>query len=144
MQFKDKSSLARDTSATQMKPGIVSLHISKQVRALFGTGLSSWFKEDAYYSLRSSTARRLFLLYGRHANPWPFTRIELQEYLGSKSGTSGDFKKTLDRAFAEMVRKRIIAQTPKYAASDLRHGAKAYHVTFGPLVLEADKIVVAS
>lgn len=144
-QLKIVISLLGDSasSATEKKPGVLSVHISKQVRALFGAGLSSWFKEDVYYSLRSRTSRRLFLLYGRHANPWPFTRDELKEYLGSTSGSSGDFKKTLDRAFAEMLKKGIIAQTPKYAASDRRHGAKAYQVTLGKLYLENGEIVTA-
>lgn len=117
--------------------GTIHVTIPKDVRALFGKGLSSWFKADGYYKLRSPTARRLFLLYGRHKDPWPFTKDELREYLGSTMEREGDFtKKLLEPAFRELVNTGYFACTPSYVPSARRHGVEAYAVTFGALKLK--------
>jgi hypothetical protein len=117
------------SSASDNKPGTVGVNIPRRVRGLIGKGLSSWFDENDYYALKGPTARRLFLLYARHANAWGFTRDELKEFLGSTAKGNDDFKKMLDKAFKEMYEKGIIACVPKYAPEPRRHGIKAYAVT---------------
>lgn len=117
------------SSAPDNKPGTVTVSIPRRVRGLIGKGLSSWFDENDYYALKAPTARRLFLLYARHANAWGFTRDELREFLGSTAKGNDDFKKMLDKAFKEMFEKGIIACVPKYVPEPRRYGIKAYAVT---------------
>jgi hypothetical protein len=119
--------------------GTIHVTIPKDVRALFGKGLSSWFAEDRYYKLRSPTARRLFLLYGRHKDPWPFTKDELREYLGSTMERDSDFNKILELAFRQLVKTGFFASMPTYIPSERRHGVEAYAVMFGSLKLKSEE-----
>lgn len=81
-----------------------SIEVSRTVRAIFGTGLSCWYDSEKYYALKSSTARRLFLLYMSHAKPWPFTLPELAEFLGLKYGQERDLRAALKKAHEQLVK----------------------------------------
>jgi hypothetical protein len=108
------------------KPGTVYVTVPKEVRALFGKGLSSWFDDEKYYSLRNPTARRLYLLYLRHVEPWSFTRDELREYLGATVKRDVDLHRTLMSAFRELVSQGIFTKVPEYKPCKNRYGAEAY------------------
>lgn len=105
------------STSTPYKKGFHLVHIPPNVRALFGKGLSSWFREDAYYGLKNSTARRLYLLYGRHVEPLPFTLPELREYLGMGFERDDKLLKAIEKAHAEMHTKGYLvgAAPPKYS-----------------------------
>jgi hypothetical protein len=122
------SLLGDSTSAAKRNaPGTFTITIPSRVRALFGKGLSVWFKEDEYYSLKSPTARRLFLLYDRHARPHPFTLAELQEFLGAKMADA-PLRQAINVAHKELFAKRLISEVPKYKLNEERPGAKSYHI----------------
>lgn len=111
------SLLGDSSTSTPKKKGCHLVHIPPNVRALFGKGLSSWFREDAYYALKNSTARRLYLLYGRHVDPLPFTLPELREYLGMGFERDDKLLKAIEKAHAEMFAKGYLAGTaaPEYS-----------------------------
>jgi hypothetical protein len=85
-----------------------SIEISPTVLALFGTKLASWFNETKYYSLRGSTARRLYLLYGSQTNCWPLTVADMREFLGSGMAEDDKFRKSLEKAHNELKAKGVI------------------------------------
>jgi hypothetical protein len=119
-KLKITVSLLGDSSSStsgETEKGSHSVHIPPNVRALFGKGLSSWFREDAYYGLKNSTARRLYLLYGRHVNPRPFTLPELREYLGMGFERDDKLSKAIEKAHAEMFAKGYLvgAAAPEYS-----------------------------
>jgi hypothetical protein len=111
------SLLGDSSTSTPNKKGCHLVHIPPNVRALFGKGLSSWFREDAYYGLKNSTARRLYLLYGRHVDPRPFTLPELREYLGMGFERDDKLLKAIEKAHAEMFAKGYLvgAAAPAYS-----------------------------
>lgn len=115
------------SSAKENAPGTITITIPAKIRALFGKGLSSWFKEADYYSLKSPTARRLFLLYGRHARPYPFTLEELREFLGSRMEDVA-LRKAINTAHKELHASGLILEVPHYKLNQQRLGAKTYHV----------------
>lgn len=110
------SLLGDSSTSTLNKKGCHLVHIPPNVRALFGKGLSSWFREDAYYGLKNSTARRLYLLYGRHVDPLPFTLPELREYLGMGFERDDKLLKAIEKAHKEMFEKGYLvgATVPEY------------------------------
>jgi hypothetical protein len=110
------SLLGDSSTSTLNKKGCHLVHIPPNVRALFGKGLSSWFREDAYYGLKNSTARRLYLLYGRHVDPLPFTLPELREYLGMGFERDDKLLKAIEKAHEEMFVKGYLvgATAPEY------------------------------
>ena len=120
-------SLLGDSSiSTPNKKGVHSVHIPTNVRALFGPGLSSWFCADDYYKLKNTTARRLLLLYGRHANPRPFTLQELRDVLGADQANKY-FLSAINLAHKELFAAGILLgdKAPVYAshyAADLGGG----------------------
>ncbi len=115
------------SSAIESAPGTITITIPTRIRVLFGKGLSSWFKEEDYYSLKSPTARRLFLLYGRHVRPYPFTLEELREYLGSRMDDE-PLRKAINTAHKELHARGLILEVPRYKLNQDRLGAKTYHV----------------
>lgn len=110
------SLLGDSSTSTPHKKGCHVVHIPPNVRALFGKGLSSWFREDAYYGLENRTARRLYLLYGRHVDPRPFTLPELRDYLGMGFEREDKLLKAIGKAHAEMFAKGYFmgAAAPEY------------------------------
>lgn len=110
-------SLLGDSSTSTLNiKGCHLVHIPPNVRALFGKGLSSWFREDAYYGLKNRTARRLYLLYGRHVDPLPFTLQELREYLGMRFEREDKLLKAIEKAHKEMFEKGYLVgvTAPEY------------------------------
>lgn len=99
------SQLGDSSTSTPKMCGCHLVHLPPNVRALFGPGLSSWFREDAYFGLENPTARRLYLLYGRHVEPRPFTLPELREYLGMSLDRDDKLFDAIDAAHKEMYAK---------------------------------------
>ncbi|MDR5813849.1 plasmid replication initiator TrfA [Caballeronia sp. LZ033] len=85
-----------------------TIEVPRKIRTLFGKKLSSWFDEGMYYSLKSDTARRLYLLYGSHVNCWPLKLAELREYIGSSMAQDSKFRDLLDFAHDELKAKGAI------------------------------------
>lgn len=79
-----------------------TVEVPKKLRAMFGKKLSSWFDEAAYFSLKSDTARRLFLLYASHVSCWPMKLAELREFLGSSMAADNKFRDQMDAAHDEL------------------------------------------
>jgi len=111
------SLLGDSSTSTLNKRGCHLVHLPPNVRALFGPGLSSWFREDAYYGLKTPTARRLYLLYGRHVEPRPFTLPELREYLGMSFDRDDKLLDAIKAAHTEMFAKGYLvgAVAPEYS-----------------------------
>jgi hypothetical protein len=111
------SLLGDSSNSTPNKRGCHLVHLPPNVRALFGPGLSSWFREDAYYGLKNPTARRLYLLYGRHVEPLPFTLPELREYLGMSFDRDDKLLDAIQAAHEEMFAKGYLVGTmaPEYS-----------------------------
>jgi hypothetical protein len=141
--------LGDSSSSTAGERGAHSVHIPANVRAMFGKRLSTWFREDAYYGLKNPTARRLFLLYGRHVKPMPFTLEDLRSALGA---TSEDkyFLRAINVAHTEMFKKGYLAGAtkPKYCTHHadgggmLRNGIKAFAVSLARSVAPALEEVI--
>lgn len=107
------SLLGDSSTSTPTQKGAHSVHIPPNVRALLGRGLSAWFREDAYYGLTNPTARRLYLLYGRHVSPRPFTLDELRDYIGLRFARESDLLESINEAHAEMFAKGYLTgETP--------------------------------
>lgn len=88
---------------------IVTFRVSRELRALFGDKLHTWYDREAYYALPANgLSRRLFLLYNSHYNCQPQTQAELTEYLGIKSKTARHVRAALEEAHAEMLRQGLI------------------------------------
>lgn len=116
------------SSATDKQAGILSLTIPRRLRALFGKGLSSWCRSQDYYRLKNQSAKRLFLLYVRHADPLPFTLGDLREFLGSQAGTDDSLRKSINAAHRHMHEQGVLASVPKYKEQAQRLGVKGYKV----------------
>ena len=87
----------------------VTFRISRELRALFGNKVSSWFDLDTYYSLpQAGLSRRLHVLYNSHYDCWPLKVVELQEYLGVLAKTVGNIKSALKAAHDELKQRGII------------------------------------
>lgn len=88
---------------------IITFRVSRELRALFGDRLYTWYDREAYYALPAEgLSRRLFLLYNSHFNCQPLTQTELTEYLGIKSKTARHVRAVLEDAHAEMERQGLI------------------------------------
>jgi hypothetical protein len=94
---------------------------------MFGTKVASWFDEDMYYSLSGSIARRLYLLYGAHASPWPMRLAELREYIGSSMAQDSKFRDMMNEAHDELKAKGAI-RSWKFTQSHKRLDTLAYVV----------------
>lgn len=88
---------------------IITFRVSREMRALFGDRLHTWYDREAYYALPAEgLSRRLFLLYNSHFSCQPLTQAELTEYLGIKSKTARHVRAVLEDAHAEMERQGLI------------------------------------
>lgn len=97
--------LEQFTASTNM----ITFRVSRELRALFGDKLHTWYDREAYYALPAEgLSRRLFLLYNSHYNCQPLTQAELSEYLGIKSKTARHVRAVLEEAHAEMQRQGLI------------------------------------
>jgi len=141
--------LGDSSSSTPGERGAHSVHIPSNVRAMFGKKLSTWFSESSYYRLKNPTARRLFLLYGRHVRPMPFTLDDLRAALGAHTAKDKYFLRAINDAHTEMFEKGYLAGTRKpeyrthYAEGGgmLRHGVKAFAVSLArPITLPFEEI----
>jgi len=84
--------------------------VPKKIRTLFGNRLSSVFSKDTYYSLTTQIARRLYLLYGMHANCWDYSVTELMEFTGTSMRHPKDARRLFDEGFNELKTKGIILE----------------------------------
>jgi hypothetical protein len=83
---------------------IITFRVGRELRALFGDKLHTWYDREAYYSLPSTgLSRRLFMLYNSHFNCHPLTQAELVEFLGIKSKTTSHVRKSLEEAHVELT-----------------------------------------
>lgn len=88
---------------------LITFRVSRELRALFGDKLHTWYDREAYYALPAEgLSRRLSLLYNSHYNCQPLTQAELTEYLGIKSKTARHVRAVLEEAHAEMQRQGLI------------------------------------
>lgn len=96
--------LEQFTASTNM----ITFRVSRELRALFGDKLHTWYDREAYYALPAEgLSRRLFLLYNSHFNCQPLTQAELSEYLGIKSKTARHVRAVLEEGHAEMQRQGL-------------------------------------
>jgi hypothetical protein len=87
----------------------ITFRISRELRALFGPQVSSWYDHERYYSLpQAGLSRRLYILYNSHYDCWPLKLTEFQEYLGVLAKTARNIKLELDAAHAELKLRDII------------------------------------
>jgi hypothetical protein len=110
-----------------------SLVIPREVRVAFGKGISAWFNEANYYSLvgaglRGDTARRLYLFYVSHPNPWPFSASELREFLGSTMERLIDWRMALSTAHEKLKAAGLIKAWSYEEAPSRRIGEPTFVV----------------
>jgi hypothetical protein len=85
---------------------IITFRVSRELRALFGDKLHTWYNRDDYYSLPAEgLSRRLFLLYNSHFSCMPLTQAELTEYLGIKAKTVRNVRANLVAGHAELTKR---------------------------------------
>ena len=106
-----------------------TIHVEPVVRLLFGKGISSWYDERVYKSIRGDYAKRLYLLYYSHKECFPLTLAELRKYLGSTMAEDSDFQDAIDEAHDELEKKEVICRGWKLKESGRRYNALAYVVT---------------
>ena len=87
----------------------ITFRISRELRALFGPEMSSWYDLEKYYALpQAGLSRRLYILYNSHYDCWPLKLMEFQEYFGILAKTVRNIKLELDAAHAELEIRDII------------------------------------
>jgi hypothetical protein len=75
---------------------VITFRIGRELRALFGDKMHTWYDREAYYALPAKgLSRRLFLLYNSHYSCHPMTQAELTEFLGIKSKTARNVRAEL-------------------------------------------------
>lgn len=104
-----------------------TVEVPRKVRAMFGPKLSSWFDESVYYSLKTDTARRLFLLYSSHVACWPLKLAELHDYLGSSMSAGNKFRDAMDAAHDELKAAKVL-KSWRYESSSRRLDSVCYVV----------------
>lgn len=87
----------------------ITFRISREMRALFGSKLHTWYDVGTYYSLPAAgLSRRLYVLYASHYDCYPLTVAEHIEYLGIKAKTVRNVVGYLRDAHAELQVRRLI------------------------------------
>jgi hypothetical protein len=82
----------------------ITYRISRELRALFGANLYTWYDHGTYYSLPSKgLARRLYILYNSHYACYPLTVPELIEFLGISARTVRNVVGALREAHVALV-----------------------------------------
>jgi len=90
----------------------ITFRISRELCALFGSNLYTWYDLDTYYSLPAKgLSRRLYLLYNSHYDCYPLTLLELTEYLGVRATVTRNVKANLEEAHEQLIR---IGQAVKF------------------------------
>ncbi len=105
-----------------------TIHVEPVVRLLFGKGISSWFDERVYKTIKGEFAKRLYLLYYSHVVCYPLTLTELRKYLGSTMAEDSKFKGAVDAAHRELAKRGAICEGWKLEKSARRYNAVAYVV----------------
>lgn len=96
-----------------------SIVVPREVALAFSPQLKTWFRKETYFSMKSDAARRLYLFYVSHVDPWPFTVRELSEFLGSGMSRAFDLRRQMTKAHDEMQRVGFI-QSWSYGTSERR------------------------
>ena len=85
---------------------VITFRIGRELRALFGDKLHTWYDREAYYSLPAKgLSRRLFMLYNSHYECMPLTQAELTEFLGIKAKTARNVRIELEAAHTELSKR---------------------------------------
>ncbi len=108
-----------------------TFEVPKKIRALFGSRLSSIFSTETYRSLKKPVSKRLYLLYGTHVAPWPYSVDELRLYTGTRMARLTDARELLDEGHDELKEKGIITDW-KYASSEVRKLKGLFYVVKHP------------
>ena len=79
-----------------------SIVVPREVALAFSEQMTTWFNREGYLSMKSDVARRLFLFYVSHPQPWPFSAFELGEFVGSRMSRPTDLRRQMTKAHEEM------------------------------------------